>query len=327
MKKLLFLLLITFLFLAHCTEDDVLLNPYDGIEYGQTTAVIDTLSATSFVKIHRDILLPSCSDIVVGCHDGTFPPDFRTVESAYNTLVYTKVIKNNEDETFTYRVVPGDTANSVLHERLTNCCFVNTNDRMPQNNIGSSLPQEDLDNIANWILEGARDISGNAPATLIDTPPWVFWYVVANSPPYNYIYSEWGHSMVDSDTSFSIPSDEEIHFMFRVKDEGYNQIIARDVQINILSISEDKDDFSNPIATYQADFVVKDSLILRDEIETIIPEFGGTLWVAELNTDILQSGTLYFMRYTISDGYNEPVEFPNYESAELIKTNWSFTVN
>ena len=72
-------------------------------------------------------------------------------------------LNNNLDETFTYRGIPGDTANSVLHERLTNCCFVNTNDRMPQDNIGNSLPQGDLDKVANWILDDAKDITGAIP--------------------------------------------------------------------------------------------------------------------------------------------------------------------
>ena len=122
MRKLFFLGLIASLFLVNCTEDDLSLNPYDGIDYSDTTLVIDTLSSTSFVKLHRDVLGPSCN--VMGCHDGSFEPDFRTVQSSYNTLVYHPILKNNLDETFTYRVVPGDTANSVLHERLTNCLLL-----------------------------------------------------------------------------------------------------------------------------------------------------------------------------------------------------------
>jgi hypothetical protein len=104
MRRLFFLGLIISLFLVNCTEDDLLLNPYDGIDYSDTTLVIDTLSSTSFVKLHRDFLGPSCN--VMGCHDGSFEPDFRTVQSSYNTLVYHPILKNNLDETFTYRVVP-----------------------------------------------------------------------------------------------------------------------------------------------------------------------------------------------------------------------------
>ncbi|MBK7268515.1 MAG: hypothetical protein IPI07_03030, partial [Flavobacteriales bacterium] len=30
-----------------------------------------------------------------GCHDGTFEPEFRTIASAYNSLVYHPVIAND----------------------------------------------------------------------------------------------------------------------------------------------------------------------------------------------------------------------------------------
>ena len=170
----------------NCTEDDLPFNPYNGVNYGDTTLVIDTVSATSFVRLHRDVLGPSCN--VMGCHDGSFEPDFRTVQSSYNSLVYHPIIKNNFAGEFTYRVVPGDTALSVLHERLTNCCFVNQNDRMPQDNIGNSLSQEDLEKVANWILAGAKDITGaipNEPNSL----PNIKYYFVANST-YDSTYSE-----------------------------------------------------------------------------------------------------------------------------------------
>jgi hypothetical protein len=186
MRKFLFFALIMSFVLINCTEDDFPLNPYDGIDYGNTTLVIDTVSSTSFVKLHRDVLGPSCN--VMGCHDGSFEPDFRTVESAYNTLVYHTIIKNNLAEDFTYRVVPGDTALSVLHERLTNCCFVNTNDRMPQDNIGNALPEADLDAVTAWILEGAKDITGAIPNEPNNLPN-VQYFLVSNAT-YDSIYSE-----------------------------------------------------------------------------------------------------------------------------------------
>ena len=49
----------------------------------------------------------------------------------------------------------------VPWERITNCCFVNENDRMPQDNIGISMPQESIDQIGNWIMASAIDLFGN----------------------------------------------------------------------------------------------------------------------------------------------------------------------
>ena len=95
MKRFLFLTGILTLILMNCTEDDLPLNPYDDVDYSYTILVIDTLSSTSFVRLHKEILSPSCN--VLGCHDGSFEPDFRTVQSSYNTLVYHTILKNNLD--------------------------------------------------------------------------------------------------------------------------------------------------------------------------------------------------------------------------------------
>ena len=96
MKKLLFLFIVFAIFLVNCTEDPLPINPYDGVNYGDTTIVIDTLSSASFVNLHKELFSPSCN--VLGCHDGSFEPDFRTVQSSYNTLVYHTILKNNLDE-------------------------------------------------------------------------------------------------------------------------------------------------------------------------------------------------------------------------------------
>ena len=286
----------------NCTEDNLPINPYDDVDYGDSTLVIDTVSATSFVKLHRDILGPSCN--VMGCHDGSFEPDFRTVESAYNTLVYHPIIKNNLDEEFTYRVVPGDTALSVLHERLTNCCFVNTNDRMPQDNIGNALPEADLDAVTAWILEGAKDITGAIPNEPNNLPN-VQYFLVMNAT-YDSTYSE---NRIDGlfYNPFLMPNNEQVNFIFRVKDD---QTLARDMLLNQLSISEYSDDFSNAIMASAITF-----------------EQTNKVWLLSFNTAILQIGKTYFMHYTINDGDNPTnTTYPNNQTSFVYKNIWSFTV-
>jgi hypothetical protein len=302
MRKLFFLGLIISLFLVNCTEDDLSLNPYDGINYSDTTLVIDTLSATSFVKLHRDVLGPSCN--VMGCHDGSFEPDFRTVQSSYNTLVYHPILKNNLDETFTYRVVPGDTANSVLHERLTNCCFVNTNDRMPQDNIGNSLPQEDLDKVANWILDDAKDITGAIPNEPNNLPNIKYYYVT--NATYDSTYSDNREDDVFY-KPFLMPANEQVNFVFRVTDDNTN---AGAMMVNKLSISEYQDDFTNSI-----------------DVTAQIFESTYHVWILAFDTSILQVGKTYFFRYTINDGENsENTIYPNNQTSVIYKSIWSFTV-
>ena len=70
MKRCLFITGILTLILMNCTEDDLPLNPYDGVDYGDTTLVIDTLSPTSFVRLHKEVLSPSCN--VLGANQFAF---------------------------------------------------------------------------------------------------------------------------------------------------------------------------------------------------------------------------------------------------------------
>ena len=115
---------------------------------------------SSYLDIYESIISPKCS--VSSCHDGSFEPDYRTAQSAYTTLVYHEVVKNNLQEEFVYRVVPFDTTRSLFFERLTNCCFVNEGDQMPllQERM---LGQNEIAKIANWISDGARDWRGLVP--------------------------------------------------------------------------------------------------------------------------------------------------------------------
>ena len=286
----------------NCTEDDLPFNPYNGVNYGDTTLVIDTVSATSFVRLHRDVLGPSCN--VMGCHDGSFEPDFRTVQSSYNSLVYHPIIKNNLAGEFTYRVVPGDTALSVLHERLTNCCFVNQNDRMPQDNIGNSLSQEDLEKVASWILAGAKDITGTIPNEP-NSLPNIKYYFVANST-YDSTYSENRVGGVFYNP-FIMPSNEQVNFVFKVSDDHTNQ---SNMLVNQLSISDDVNDFDN---AYIVTAVFFDS--------------NDKVWIIPVNTAVFQSGTTYYLRYTINDGENiENTTFPNDQTSYIYKSMWSFIV-
>ena len=298
MRKLFFLVLIIS-FLVSCTNDELLLNPYDGIDYSDTTLVIDTLSPTSFVKLHRDVLGPSCN--VMGCHDGTFEPDFRTVESSYNTLVYHPIIKNNLADEFTYRVVPEDTALSVLHERLTNCCFVNTNDRMPQDNIGNSLPTADLEAVSAWILDGAKDITGAIPGEPNNFPN--INYFSAMDADYDSTYSD---NRVQFYMPFLMPENEQVNFIFKVNDDHTN---AGNMSTNQLSISEYSDDFFNAITATAVTF-----------------EQTNKVWLLPFNTAILQSGKTYFMRYTFSDEQGQTTTYPNNQTSYVYKSIWSFTV-
>ena len=78
------------LFFTSCKDEFV--NPFDS-EDGEIIEVADTLSVdpNTIAGIHANIFSKTCANS--GCHDGTFEPDFRTIESSYNTLVNHPIIK------------------------------------------------------------------------------------------------------------------------------------------------------------------------------------------------------------------------------------------
>ncbi len=73
-------------------------NPYDNVDYGTNTNPATPPDPNSFVGIHNNILKTRCA--MPGCHDGNFEPDFRTVQSAYSTLVWHKIKKNIPGDSF-----------------------------------------------------------------------------------------------------------------------------------------------------------------------------------------------------------------------------------
>ena len=121
---------------------------------------------------------------ILGCHDGNFEPDFRTVESSYSTLVYQPVVKNNDNQTYEYRVVPGN-----LHKvfyMLVYCrmrmvyLFLMIIVVMPmdadivydpnKNHPWHEQKSEMIAEIKQWIDDGAKDMFGNVPSEYNKVP-------------------------------------------------------------------------------------------------------------------------------------------------------------
>ena len=160
-------------------------NPYDDLPPVVDTdgLVVPPLPEGNFAWLHQQVFAPTCANS--GCHDGTFEPDFRTVGSAWNTLVNHPVIANDAAMSFNRRVVPGSVSNSFLFERLT-VNIPNTSGMMPlevdEESDYDERREEYLDAIAAWIAAGAPDINGNvAPSEGASLPPQIHGF--AAFPP------------------------------------------------------------------------------------------------------------------------------------------------
>jgi hypothetical protein len=171
------------LFAWSCKPEHI--NPYDSVVPEENPQDAIEYPVGSFAYLYKNVFKPTCANS--GCHDGTFEPDFRTISSSYNTLVHQPVIANDATNSFEYRVVPGDTSSSLLHERLLRF-LPNSSGIMPlaleNNSDWPSKKNEYIQAIKSWIMSGALDVMGN-PAPQPNTNQLPMNYGLAVFPPGN----------------------------------------------------------------------------------------------------------------------------------------------
>ena len=177
------IIIISIILFYSCKKETI--NPYDDPNLNPPNT--DTLNyftdPSKFSSLYNDIFLKHCSNS--GCHDGSFEPDFRTIESSYNTLVYQPVIKNNPSGDYQFRVKAGDIDESVLYTRLLSnsdgsATFDPNSQVMPltadivydpnQEHVWHLEKEDHIANIKTWIEEGSKDMFGN-PAVQPNNKP------------------------------------------------------------------------------------------------------------------------------------------------------------
>lgn len=300
-----------------CKKDPAPANPYDSVDYGNSVYK-DTLDKYSLTALHRDIFFPKCAK--PGCHDGHFEPDFRTIESSFSSMVYQPITKNNAKNDFTFRVLPYQSAKSVLYERISNCCFVNTNDRMPQDNIGIPLSNESIDRIKKWIDNGASNVDGNSSKYPNKQPFFQAMMALDSKFPlqFNSVSDKTNRVNNIDYYSFYIKSGDTITVLPGNYSGGSFSEISDDstATVNltqaVLKLSYKKDDFSSPVKTINASKLV----------------YGGKCyWYSTVYSAGLLSDTTVYMRFYIKDEHhNTPAEFPTSAVIDPYKTYWSFYV-
>jgi hypothetical protein len=302
LQPLLFAFLLSTLAFVGCKDDDPLPdNPYDDVDYGNGNNHTYTPDPNGIVGIYENILRRKCN--LPGCHDGHFEPDFRSIQSSWSTLVYHDLVKNTQDSAYQFRVLPNDTANSMLWYRLTRGDA--QLQQMPA--TGQYLTASELANVRNWILNGAKDMFGNTPI-LPNGEPNILGYVAFN-PSYtqqldvttNRLDSVPYHPFkVDPNTTFNV--------LMLVEDDStaVNQLL-----VNQLKLSHDKDNFVGA-TTINAYFL---SLS------------GYNVWVCSINSGNFASGDTLYMRYYVNDGdHSQNTEFPRSDMDDAYKTYAAFYV-
>jgi hypothetical protein len=300
-----------------CKKDPAPVNPYDSVDYGTNDSEV-VLDQYSIAALHRDIFFPQCGK--PGCHDGHFEPDFRTVESTYSTMVYQPITKNNANNDFTFRVLPYQSAKSVLYERISNCCFVNTNDRMPQDNIGIPMNQVFIDRIKKWIDNGAPNLDAaaakypnkqpfyQAMVALDDKFPAQFNAISDKVNRVNNV--EYYAFYVTSGQTFTVlPGNYDGSDFVPITDDS---TATENLTQGVLKLSYKKDDFSSPVQSVAA---------------TKLVVTGKCYWYSTINSAGLLTDTTVYMRFYIKDAdHTTTAEFPTNQTIDPYKTFWSFYV-
>ena len=275
------------------TVEDPTDNPFG--DNGGIVVTPDTADPTSMVGLHKYIFAVKCANPT--CHDGSFEPDFRTVESSYQTLVYHPVIKNTDDEDFDFRVVPNDYQASWLYERL-----ITTDDvigRMPL--YAPALTDEELGWVRTWIQNGAPDADGN-PSIYPNQPPSVEGFAMFNAQNQRIDTAR----MVRGQLSpIVLPNNEAVTMYVLVEDDSTS---INDLQVNQGKFSYDEFDFSNAV------------------VKQAVP-VGGIAHGLNFNTNEFTPGDTVWFRYYVQDTDNpDIVEFPNSNSPFYMRLYSSFVV-
>ena len=248
---------------------------------------------STFTFVYSKILAKSCA--VATCHDGSFEPDLRTITSAYNTIVYQPANKNNAKHSFKYRVFPGQPEQSVLYQRITNCCFVNENDRMPL--TSDTLSRDNIEIIYDWIKNGAEDFKGKIPLAPINLPDIQekFNAYINDSVP---VHGDQSRKGKKADSPILLrKSNGPLTLDFEVQAQN-------DSNLNFNLILSETTNF--------------DKVLYRSRLQPIKGKMQTQIPLQQFN-----EGVELFLRLEIDRNGNKLYEFPNLSTARWLFSNWS----
>ncbi len=296
--------LVTIVIINSCKKKEELPpNPYDNVDYGNNNPT-DTTNPASFTGIHKNIFSVRCA--MPGCHDGNFEPDFRTVQSAYATLVYHPVVKKLSP--WIFRVVPYDTANSWFWQRINHPLIVSGTDtcqgQMPL--YAPALSSVELGRISTWIMNGARDMFGQS-AVFPNTEPKIIYYAPVDNITYQAIDTNRGSVFYNP---FKV--DSGYTFKIAVALEDDSTAVSAFIN-NKLKLSVSRNDYSGAVVNSSGFY---------------LSAAGLKLWLFNVSAIGFPKGDTVFFRYYTNDGdHPNDTEYPRTDMIDPYKTWWSFIVN
>ena len=309
---LLFVLLIT---IGACNKGEKpFTNPYDDptLLPPEEEDIAEGLDSTSFIGLHYEIFSPHCANS--GCHDGSFEPDFRSVESSYNTLVNHPLIKNDPYGSYALRVVPGDAESSMLYQRLLRdidgvsgwmplSAYYN-----PEHAYHDNRAQY-TQNVKDWIDAGALDMFGNEPV-IGNSKPLIEGVIAYSTLSTTLLSREPGNGFIEMpDWVTSL----DIWFSFHDAETA-----SADLTYNKIKFYSLGDGFEDVIDEFDLSVVTP---ITEDGYFGEPVSYTHKITIPKSS---LPAGQNIFMRVYIQDNGEEVVELPTDGSANYIKKYVAF---
>ena len=315
MKKTLFFIIICFVLYA-CKKEEII-NPYEdpNLAPPNTNDTNYFNDPTSFAALHNNIFTPTCANS--GCHDGTFEPDFRTIESSYNTLVYHPVIKNDAANSYDFRVEPGNSDKSVLYKRLIedidgiSGIMPLTAEYNPEH-YWYDNEEEYIQNIKDWIDYGAKDIFGNSPLQANKVPEMrgCIAFVTGQNTPLN--------REQPRGTIFVPANANSVDFWFSILDD---ELTADELTYNKVKFGSNLFNFDSE-PEYNLE-VISPPLIETGFYLSTVDEFYHKY---TLDMSSYSSGDVVFIRIYVQDDVNYVTEIPSNGTEYQIIRHFTFTV-
>ena len=316
MRKSLYIFIVISLVFQACKKDGDI-NPYDisNLNMPEDTTANYFSDATTFQALHNNIFIPTCANS--GCHDGSFEPDFRTIESSYNTLVYQPVIKNDNVNTYEFRVKPSNSDKSILYKRLIED-IDGVSGIMPLSAEYNSEhywfdhKEDYIQNIKDWIDSGAKDVFGNLPLQPNKIPEMrgAIAFITGENTPLSRNLTR-GTIYVPSFANF-------IDLWFSVQDDI---LAANELSYNKIKFSTNLFDFEN-----KPEF----------PLEVIVPAINETGYYVSTTDDFyhkytldmstFNSGDIVFIKIFVMDDVNPVTEIPSNGSDYNIVKHFTLTV-
>ncbi len=293
MKKIAFFFSFSVFLIAISCEKEIdnnAENPFGNQEVKDSNST--KLDIKTFEGLHQQIFAIKCANPT--CHDGSFEPDFRTVQSAYSSLVYQPVTKNDSLNFYKYRVYPKKLNESWLMRRVLADEVLG---RMPL--YAQPLSDEEINAIQTWIMDGAPDAFGNKPA-FPNLPPTIYGYHIndANGVRIDTNRPRWSSPFyLDANTNYTLR-------MFVEDDTS----ATADLTNHKMEMSYERDQWQ-PFASF-----------------TSFVKIWENVMDGSFSTSGISSGDTVYFRYYVADPAGAAIDEPQNSSPYWLKNHYSFII-